>query len=519
MSPVRRIRGLALLIGAPPLAAWALWAMAPFHEPRPDPRQTPAEFRQHLDTRVPKLLARFGVPGVSVATVVGGKPAEAYAYGLADVAAGRPVTPDTVFEVASISKSFAAYGVMRLVQSGQMSLDTPVASYLADWPLAPAAFPKDAVTVRRVLKHVAGVNPGNIGVRLPDEPPQTTLALLRGEGRNRAVRTAGPARLVQPVDRSFLYSNPGYLLLQHAVEQTIHEPFKDYLDRDVLAPLGMTASSFSWSPAIGARMATPYLSDGRADTLTVRDDAANGSLLATAPDLARFIAAEMAPAASAAEPGRLTAHVLAEMLRADVPLPATQVQGMGSDRGAMGHYAETLADGRTAIMNGGFSPGWTSQFYAVPASGDGVAVLTSSDRGRAVIAEIIADWAAWRGLPPLKMMRTYQSVGVGGPLAAVGLGLLALWTLADAIALVVEQRPRPLWRRALGAFARIATAGVLAAAWFGMARMTLKFAFPWLDLPLTLAFGGLTAALLVRAAAPWFVRPAPAAQATVAGLV
>lgn len=513
MRPPRRPRALAIAVAAPPLLVWSLWAMAPFESRRPTPHDTAADFRRHLDARAPQLLERFGVPGVSLATVVAGQPSEAYAYGLADVATRRPVTPDTAFEVASISKSFAAYGIMRLVQSGRMDLDTPVGAYLPDWPLAPSPFPKDAVTVRRLLKHVAGVNPGNIGVRGPTEAPQTTLALLRGEGRNPAVRTAGPARLVQPVERGFLYSNPGYLLLQDAAEETTGVPFAAYLDRDILAPLGMGRSSFRWSPALGARLATPYLSDGRADAITVRDDAANGSLMATAPDLARFLAAEMRPAERADQPGRLTASWLGEMMRADVPLPITQVQGMGSDRGAMGHYAETLADGRTAIMNGGFSPGWTSQFYIVPASGDGIAVLTSSDRGRAVIAEVIADWAAWRGLPPLKMTRTYRMVGVGGPLLASALLLLAAATLAGAWRPGRSGQGPALWRRGLAAAGRLTLAGGLAAAWFGVARMTLKFAFPWLDLPLSLGFGALALALTVRAILPWLARPRPAAVA------
>jgi CubicO group peptidase (beta-lactamase class C family) len=89
---------------------WALWSAAPFLNARPGHNESAARFKSHLDARVPALLERFGVPGVSIATVADGKPGESFAYGFADVAQARPVLTDSVFEVASISKSFTAWG-------------------------------------------------------------------------------------------------------------------------------------------------------------------------------------------------------------------------------------------------------------------------------------------------------------------------------------------------------------------------------------------------------------------------
>jgi CubicO group peptidase (beta-lactamase class C family) len=506
-----KLRFWTLGLGGIPLIAWALWSMSPFQATRPSPNQSAIQFRRHLDARVPALISRFGVPGVSVATVAHGRPGEAFAYGLADVASRRPMTEDTVFEVASISKSFTAWGVVQLAQSGRLSLDAPVETYLDRWPLARARYPSREVTVRRLLQHVAGVSPGNLGVRRPEEPGLSTLALLRGEGRNLEVQTAGQARLVQPANRGFLYSNPGYLLLQLAVEQRTGDPFKRYMKREVLQPLGMTSSSFEWDPGLRARTSTPYLSDGRPDVITIPDAATDGSLFTTAPDLARFMAAELQPAAATPAPrGRLTAASLVELFDGRVPLPWTQVQGMGSDRGALGHYVERLPDGRAAIMNGGFFPGWTSQFYIVPATGDGIAVLTNSDRGRAVIAEIIADWSAWRGLPPFKMTRTYGTVALSGPLVVVGLGLAALWMFTDVLADLLERRARSAQRIWLTAIGCLSLAGGIGYVWFGLARMTLKFAFPWLDAPLTAAILALIVGLTFRAALPGPVTSAPA---------
>lgn len=509
----RRLRGGLLGLSVLAVIGWSLWSLAPFHQPRPTPAQDAALFKQHLDARVPALLERFGVPGVSIATVVDGKPAASFAYGFADVAQARPMTADSVFEVASISKSFTAWGVMRMVDAGQLELDAPVERYIAPWPLPDAPFPRNQVTIRRLLSHTAGVNPGNLGVRLPDEPALSTRRVLRGEGVNSAIETAGPTRLEFPAGERFFYSNPGYMLLQLALEQQSGLPFGDYMKAQVLTPLGMTASSFDWDPALRARTATPYLADGSASPITILQDQATGSLFSTAPDLAKFLAAELAPPSNTGLSSTLSTDLSSGLspksmtaLHAPViDLPATDVQGLASDSGALGHYVEQLPNGSRAIMNGGFVPGWTSQFYVVPNTGDGIVVLTNSDRGRAVIAEIVADWAAWRGLPMLKMTQTYNVVGTIGPFVIGLLVLLALVMTLNVITDLMHQRRR-LGPASFGQVARavglLIPAVALGFLWFGMARMIVMFGFPWLEAPMTLAISVLGIALVGSAILP-----------------
>ena len=116
----------------------------------------PGAFARKLDED--RWLAAFEVPGVAVALIRDGHLTWSEGYGHADTEREAPVTPDTVFQVGSISKPVTAWGVMRLVQQGKLELDAPVERYLTRWHLPPARFGADGVTIRRLLNHSAGLN-------------------------------------------------------------------------------------------------------------------------------------------------------------------------------------------------------------------------------------------------------------------------------------------------------------------------------------------------------------------------
>src|SRR5579884_642357 len=138
------------------------------------------DFGRWLDQHVPALLARHGVPGVAIALVRNGAVAWAAGYGLADAASGRPVTPETVFQVASVSKPVAAWGIVCLAEQGRLDLDAPVDRYLTRWHLPPSELDVAGVTARRLLSHTAGLSlPGYWGTA-PDQPLPTLEESLSG---------------------------------------------------------------------------------------------------------------------------------------------------------------------------------------------------------------------------------------------------------------------------------------------------------------------------------------------------
>ena len=168
---------------------------------------------------VPLWMDERGVPGVSIALVRDGEVAWTRGFGVTSSLTDEPVTPDTVFEVASNSKAVTAYAALALVRSGRLSLDTPLNDAIGD-PFLETRY-RDRVTLRHVLSHTSGMS--NLGV---------------GIWVDREVHFEPDAR--------FSYSGHGFMYLQETIESVTGRPFGAYLETAVLEPLGMRASGFSY---------------------------------------------------------------------------------------------------------------------------------------------------------------------------------------------------------------------------------------------------------------------------------
>jgi CubicO group peptidase (beta-lactamase class C family) len=474
------------------------FSIAPYFASLPRKGATEAQFKAELDREAPRMLRHFGIPGVVIATVVNGAPSRIYAYGFANLERRQPMTPDTVFRVASISKSLTAWGVLRLVQDGKVSLDGSAQSYLRQWPLAPSVFPSKAITVRRLLNHSEGLNPGTDTFRSANEPAQSPLDVLREGGA-----AGAPASQIQPAGKSFLYSVPGYTILQMMVEDQTHEPFADYMKRTVLRPLGMNSSSFQWDETLRGRTATPYVTDHGASQIDIPQDAAADSLFTTAPDLARFIAAPLPDARLPAGAGVLSEASVAELYSDPDDASSLPLAAFGPDHPTLGYFLERLPGQPVIVTNGGYDPGWASRFYLVPATGDGIAILTNSDHAQPLIAQIASIWSSWRGLPPTGMARTYRALGVE---AGAALGLVVMLTISFAGGLALEIAGQT--RRFL-AFRRIAPAAsalecVLAITTVGLWVLAYRAvrAMPTLDAVGTSAIAFFTLVVVARVIFP-----------------
>jgi CubicO group peptidase (beta-lactamase class C family) len=182
-----------------------------------------------LDVFVPAAMARAGVPGVSVAVVQDGAIVFSAGYGVADVLTRRPVTPRTVFEVASNSKPVVAYAALALVDAGVLALDAPAAAYV-EQPRAE----HERVTLRQLLSHSSGLS--NLGV---------------GVFTDHRV-------WFRPGER-FSYSGHGYELLGRVLENATGEPLAAHLERVVLEPLGMQESGYRLEGSLAEHLAHPHL--------------------------------------------------------------------------------------------------------------------------------------------------------------------------------------------------------------------------------------------------------------------
>jgi CubicO group peptidase (beta-lactamase class C family) len=188
-----------------------------------------------LSTLIPDAMKRKGVPGLSIGLIREGRVIWSRGFGVANVDRRAPVTSDTVFEAASLSKPVFALAVLTLCDSGTLDLDRPLKDYL------PAAVPVDdprakLITAAMVLSHTSGLPHGR--------PARTPIAL----------RFAPGAR--------FAYSATGFQCLQAVVEHLTRQPLAAFMKKTVLEPLAMDDSSFGWVDKYKASAADGYDEDG-----------------------------------------------------------------------------------------------------------------------------------------------------------------------------------------------------------------------------------------------------------------
>ena len=191
------------------------------------------EFINKLELNVPKIINEYFVPGVAVAVIKNGEIVYKRGYGYSDVAKNKRVSTSTGFNVGSISKTVVAWGILRLVQQGKLSLDAPVEKYLKRWHLPDTKFDATGVTIRRLLSHTAGF-PSRYypGWGQDDELPSLEQSLSGTKV------SSGAVRLVTQPGQKYKYSGGGYTHLQLLIEEVTGQHFEDYMHEQILTPLG-----------------------------------------------------------------------------------------------------------------------------------------------------------------------------------------------------------------------------------------------------------------------------------------
>ena len=394
-------------------------------------------FAQRLDED--RWLAAFEVPGVAVALVRDGRLTWSKGYGRAELARGVAVTPDTVFQVGSISKPLTAWGVMRLVQQGKLDLEAPVERYLTRWHLPPSPFDPADVTIGRLLSHTAGLNSQDYSPISTRPLPSLEQSLSGESGGVKARSGTDDVRITMEPGQQRSYSNGGYTLLQLVIEEVTGEPFARYMQREVLDPLGMTHSSFTFQEDLRAQSATGYDDAGRAVPRSALTEQAAGGLQTTARDLASFVSAGMTgPHGEPAGRGVLTPQsVTALFARHDLPDGSTT---------SLGYEVQTLPDGTHAAGHGGKNTGWRADFLTLPDRREGIVVLTNSDRLDGIVGLTEQAWGDWLGTGPPMTSRMQQSTLQ--PFYTLLLVVAGALLLASSICIALAwRRPRTVSRQ------------------------------------------------------------------------
>lgn len=325
---------------------------------------TGAALIAELARLVPRLQGEATVPGVAVALVEGGQLTWAGEFGVLSARSRAPVTSETIFEAASLSKPVFAYAVLQLVERGTLDLDVPLTSYtgrryIEGDPLL------DRITARHVLSNTSG---------FPNwRPRQAALQVHFSPGER------------------FSYSGEGYAYLQEAVEFTTGKPLEELMQELVFEPLGMTSSSFIWRSMHEERKATGHDEIGQPNVRREPPAAeAASSLQTTATDYARFVAALM-------RRETLTTRTYEDMWSPQVTLDATCMICIGQE---MRHPSASLAWGLgwgletaaadTTIWHWGDNQDMHAFVLAVPARQQALVVLTNGENGITLIPALSA---------------------------------------------------------------------------------------------------------------------------------
>jgi CubicO group peptidase (beta-lactamase class C family) len=344
------------------------------------------EGREPEKSSVYERMERFNVPGVSVAVLDGGDIAWAKGYGVKEVGKDDPVTAETLFQAASISKPVAAMAALKLVEEGLLELDAPVNVYLESWKLPENEFTSNArVTLRHLITHTGGLTVHGFPGYALDAPVATTVQVLDGSGP----ANTEPIRVDTFPGSLWRYSGGGYTIMQLLLEDVTGKPFPQILREYVLDPAGMSLSSYEQPlpPERAVYAATAHLSDG-----TVGDgswhlypEMAAAGLWTNPTELARL--ALHVQAGYRGEPGR----VLSPQMTREQLTP-----GMGS--WGLGFVLEGEGEAAT-FSHGGSNYGFKANFMAFVEGGRGVFVMTNGDRGSALAEEITLAVAAEYGWP------------------------------------------------------------------------------------------------------------------------
>ncbi len=244
-------------------------------------------------------VERQHMPGAVLGIIIDGQLVWVKSAGVSDLKSRTTVNADTVFRIASMTKSFTAMAILKLRDQGKLSLDDPVFKYvptLTDLPYPTKDSP--AITIRHLLTHSEG---------FPEDNPWGDRQLAQSDEAMRNLMRSGIPFSNAP-GVAFEYSNYGFAILGQIVQAVARKPYADYLREEILLPLGMRDSTLEAADVPSARMALGYRWEDNVwkdePILAHGSFGAMGGLWTTANDLARYVAFLMAAYPPRDEPER-----------------------------------------------------------------------------------------------------------------------------------------------------------------------------------------------------------------------
>jgi CubicO group peptidase (beta-lactamase class C family) len=331
---------------------------------RPQTTTTTKQAIEQLQKDIPDLMQQADIPGMSIALIRNGKLVWTGSFGVMNADTRKPVTPQTVFEAASLSKCVFAYGVLKLVEQGKLNLDTPLTKYLGNNYNVPD--PRiNLITARHVLTHSSGFP----NWREFDNSKVLQIHFNPGE--------------------KWSYSGEGVVYLSKVVEKITGMPLEDFMQQTVLKPLGMNASSYTWSAKYEPIKAYRHDDFGKVTGRTekvigglvaITEEAnAAASLTTNAADYAKFIMAVLNGTG-------LKKSTLAQMLTPGIRV----TKNYPALAWGLGVGLETMPDG-TWFWHWGDDGDAKAFYMASVSTKNAVVYFADGSNGLSIAREILAD--------------------------------------------------------------------------------------------------------------------------------
>ncbi|MBS3965906.1 MAG: serine hydrolase [Truepera sp.] len=371
---------------------------------------------KRLEQIVFDKMAASGLPGLSLALVAGDQVIYARGFGQRDLEQGLAATPDTLYGIGSVTKSFTALAIMRLAEAGRLSLQDPVDQYLP-FPFKPKG---ETVRLHHLLSHTSGLPAlaygeaviryaNRIGGRyLPIASPEDILTFMDGA---ESWEEAAPGQ-------RWFYFNEGYALLGLIIERLSGKSYAEYLRDEILLPLGMTRSCFTRQELANDRdAAVPYvLSEDkppRVGEYLFRAIRSEGGLFSSVIELARYLQLYFEGGKGIVSP-----EGLKQMMTPYVASPTQSMPGLWGEA-APGehnvHYGYGLSSqeffGQRLVGHGGSVLVSTAHLAFIPERKLGVAILANGS-----------------GYPLSQLAQVALALELGQDLAS-----LPFWRLEEAI--------------------------------------------------------------------------------------
>jgi CubicO group peptidase (beta-lactamase class C family) len=406
-----------------------------------------ARLFRELDAKIRASMARDVIPGVAVGVLYQGIE-YVRGYGVTNVDYPVPVDGDTMFRVASTTKTFTGTTVMRLVEAGKLDLDAPVRRYLPGFRTADPGV-AERVTPRQLLNHTAGW----LGDDFQDEGPGDDAAARYAADLVRAPQLTPPGTV-------FAYNNAAVALAGRVIQVVTGVPYEVAVRALLIDPLGLAHTRFFTDEIIGLNVAASHgVVDG---TAVVSPDAFRfprslapaGALISSARDQLRFARFHLGDGTVPGGGARLLSQRSLLAMRSD-PGPGgtlfVELDGVG-----VNWMLRPSAEGVRIVQHGGDVAGQHSGFLMVPDRGFALTLLTNSESGPNLVEELFTDdWALRRfagisnlpavpralssaQLAPYEGTYTQQSIGPAGDLET---GQFELTAAAGRLIATVDGTP------------------------------------------------------------------------------